>query len=198
MPQARACRARVRLARWLACAPQTADRFTSSLRAQAPRAPLNGARDSLQSRHIKEVRFSRCVAGAGQPRALFLARWPSARAANCHRPFHSSYRARRPALAKCAPIMPQHTKEVRRSFYSRALRRARARPAPRVSANRHPPTAFSSSSSSLSSQHTRRSRKACRLRRTARQRPCGHWRGQGAVARSASTLEPLAVVAGGD
>jgi hypothetical protein len=56
--------------------------------------------------------------------------------------------------------MSQHTKEVRRSFYSRALRRARARvvrPAPRVSANRHPPTAVSSSSLSLFSTHPQKS-----------------------------------------
>lgn len=47
VPQARAHRARVRLARWLACAPPTADRFTSSLRAQAPtRRPLKGARET--------------------------------------------------------------------------------------------------------------------------------------------------------
>ena len=40
VPQARAHRARVRLARWLACAPPTADRFTSSLCAQAPTCRL--------------------------------------------------------------------------------------------------------------------------------------------------------------
>jgi len=40
VPQARAHRARVRLARWLACAPPTADSFTSSLCAQAPTCRL--------------------------------------------------------------------------------------------------------------------------------------------------------------